>query len=141
MTYTVPRKTLRMTGAPLSKFGRQYQLPARPWGTAVDDVFYSLAPARAPDGKAIDVDAEKLVTDASWPILRKLNQEKVSDEMLLLHAGHQDYNVRQMAAQRIRSLERDKLIPVMLKDPDPRVREVGISALCANAPSTSPASG
>ncbi len=135
MTYTVPRKTLRMTGAPPSKYSKKYQLPARPWGTEADDAFYSLAAAPASDGKVIDMDAEKLATDASWPILRELNQDRVTDEMLLLYAGHQDYNVRQMAAERIRSLERDKLIPGLLEHPDPRLREVGISALLANAPS------
>jgi len=130
MTYTIPRKTLRMTGAPPSKYSKRYKLPTRPWGTAADDAFYSLAPAPTPDGKTIDVDAEKLATDASWPIIRKLNQDKISDDVLLLYAGHPDYNVRQATAERIRGLGRDELMPVLFKSPDARVRQAGLMVLC-----------
>ncbi|HSP43900.1 MAG TPA: DUF6288 domain-containing protein, partial [Luteolibacter sp.] len=44
ITYTIPRKTLRITGAPPSKFSKSYQLPNRPWGTEADDIFVSLDP-------------------------------------------------------------------------------------------------
>jgi len=43
LTFTVPRKTLRLTGAPRTKFSKTYQLPERPWGTAEDDDFESIA--------------------------------------------------------------------------------------------------
>ncbi len=136
MTYTVPRKTLRMTGAPPSKYSKKYQLPKRPWGTAADDAFYSLAPAPGP-GKPVDVDSEKLVSDASYPLLRKLHQPDISDATLLQYAGHPDHGVRMMAAQRIRGLARDGLILQLLKDKEPRVRQAGVAAICYDTFGTS----
>ena len=130
MTYTVPRKTLRMTGAPPSKYSKKYQLPDRPWGNAADDIFYALTPAPTADGEVVDVDAEKLATDASWPILRKVNQRKVSDEVLLKYCGHPDYNVRQATAKAIRNLGRDSLILVLLDHKDARVRQAGLMVIC-----------
>ncbi|MBT8037795.1 MAG: PDZ domain-containing protein [Verrucomicrobiae bacterium] len=130
MTYTVPRKTLRMTGAPPSKYSVKYQLPVRPWGNEADDVFYSLKPAPTPSGKVVDVDAERLKTDASWPILRKVNQPDVTDETLLMYCGHPEYNVRQATAKAIRNLERDSLIPTLLNHQDPRVRQTGLMVIC-----------
>ena len=37
LTYTIPRKTLRITGAPPTKFSKQYQLPKQPWGSEADN--------------------------------------------------------------------------------------------------------
>ena len=130
LTYTIPRKTLRMTGAPPTKYSKTYALPQRPWGVAADDAFYSLAPAPDKNGKLQDVDAEKLVTDASGPLLRKLNDPKVSDEVLLKYAHHPEYGMRQAAALAIRTKERDYLILELLKDKDPRVRQAGLMVLC-----------
>lgn len=132
MTYTVPRKTLRMTGAPPSKFSKKYQLPKRPWGTEADDAFYSLVPASDKNGKMQNVDAEKLATDASWPLLRKLCQAIVSDETLLTYARHPNYNVRQMAAGIIRGKSRDHLIIELLKNKDPRVRQAGVMVIASD---------
>jgi len=132
MTYTVPRKTLRMTGAPPSKFSKKYQLPERPWGNPADDMFYSLEPASVAGGKPVDVDAEKLVNDASWPILRKMMHPDISDEVLLMYCGHPDYNVRACAADIIRNTGRDKLIPILLDDKDPRVRQAGLMVICTD---------
>jgi len=133
MTYTVPRKTLRMTGAPPSKYSKKYQLPKRPWGTAQDDVFYSMEPASVAGGGKLDFPAEKLVSDASYPLLRKINQPDVTDATLLQYVGHPDLGVRMMAAQRIRGLARDSLIVPLLKDKDPRVRHAGVAVICYDA--------
>jgi hypothetical protein len=129
MTYTIPRKTLRMTGAPPTQYSHKFELPERPWGTAADDAFYSLLPAAGPDGRRQDVDAEKLVSDASWPILRKVNHPDASDEFLLQYCRHPDYNVRQATAKVIRDQKRDHLIPVLLGDRDPRVRHAGVMVI------------
>ena len=126
MTYTVPRKTLRMTGAPPSQYSHPYRLPERPWGTPADDAFYSLEPADGPGGPALNVDAERLVTDASWPLLRKLMRPGVPDELVLQYCRHPDYNVRVMATEVIRDQKRDHLILPLLRAKDPRVRHAGV---------------
>jgi hypothetical protein len=48
LTYTYPRKTLQLTGAPKTQWCKTYPLPERPWGNAADDAFNSPEPARHP---------------------------------------------------------------------------------------------
>jgi Family of unknown function (DUF6288) len=125
LSYTIPRKHLRMAGAPKTKFCKSYPLPKRPWGNAADDVFYSLAAAPDRTGKIQDVDGEKLRTEASAAIWRKLADPKIPDEVLLQYARHPDQNVRELAAAEICKQSRDKLVLELLKDKDPRARESG----------------
>jgi len=129
MTYTIPRKTLRMTGAPPTQFSRQYQLPERLWGNAADDAFYSLIPAADENGRRQDIDAERLATHASWPALRRLQDPNVTDELLLKYVRHPEYNMRQQAAGHIRNHARDHLIMPLLRDKDPRVRHAGVMVI------------
>ncbi len=129
LTYTIPRKTLRLTGAPPSKFAKPYQLPKRPWGTAADEAFFSMTPAPDKNGKVQDWDSERLATDASWPILRKLSDPNASDEVLLMYARHPDHGVREMAAQVIGRKGAPSLILELLKEKDPRVRHAGLMAI------------
>lgn len=131
MTYTIPRKALRLTGAPPSKFSKHYQLPKRPWGTEADDAFYSLTSTPDKSGKMPDWDGEKLATDASWPIGRRLGAPDVADEVLLKYARHPDQGIREMAARAISRKEGDHLILELLKDHDPRVRQAGCMAISA----------
>ena len=44
LIYTIPRKQLRIYGAPRTQFSKPYQLPKRPWGNEADEAFYSLEP-------------------------------------------------------------------------------------------------
>ncbi|MFN4942345.1 MAG: DUF6288 domain-containing protein, partial [Akkermansiaceae bacterium] len=120
LAYTIPRKTLRITGAPASKFAKPYQLPKRPWGTEADEAFFSMTPAPDKNGKVQDWDSERLATDASWPILRKVNDPNATDETLLMYARHPDQGVREMAAQMIGQRAKGPLILELLKDKDPR---------------------
>ena len=129
LSYTIPRKTLRITGAPATKFSKPYQLPKRPWGTEADEAFYSLASTADKDGKVPDWDNEKLATDASWPIVRRLDAADVTDEVLLQYARHPDQGVREMAAKAIGRKDGDRLILELLKDKDPRVRQAGCMAI------------
>ncbi len=129
MTYTIPRQTLRMTGAPPTQFSNSYRLPDRPWGNAADDAFYSLVPAPDANGRIQDMNAERLATDASGPIIRRVRDENVADEVLDMYVRHSDYNVRQVAANSIRDLRRDHLIMPLLRDKDPRVRHAGLMAI------------
>ena len=56
MQYTVPRRTLRLTGAPRSKWSKPFQLPAIPWGTVADNDFCKITPAVDPAGKTPNFD-------------------------------------------------------------------------------------
>jgi hypothetical protein len=129
LSYTIPRKTLRITGAPVTKFSKTYQLPKRPWGTEADEVFYSLISTPDKDGKVYDWGKERLATDASAPIGRRLSATNVADAVLLRYTRHPDIGVRQMAAQVIGRKEGDQLILELLRDKDPRVRQAGCTAI------------
>jgi hypothetical protein len=131
LAYTIPRKALRITGAPATKFAKPYDLPKRPWGTAADETFFSMTPAADKNGKVQDWDAERLATDASWPILRRVNAPDATDETLLMYARHPDQGVREMAAQVIGKRAKDPLILELLRDKDPRARQAGLMAIDA----------
>ena len=129
LTYTIPRKTLRLTGAPKTKFSKPYQLPKRPWGSEADDAFFSMTPGADKNGKVQDWDAEKLATDAGWPILRRVSDPGTTNETLLLVARHPDHGVRELAAKVISDRAADPLILELLKDKDPRARHAGLMAV------------
>jgi hypothetical protein len=130
LAYTVPRRKLRIYGAPKTKFCKSYQLPKRPWGTAADEAFYSLKAAPVRGGKPQDVDAETLREDGSWPVLRKLAADGVVDEFLLRYTHHPDFNLRSVySANTVRSLGRDDLVLEMLRSEEPRVRRAGIVSI------------
>jgi hypothetical protein len=136
LAYTIPRKTLRLTGAPATKFCKPYQLPKRPWGTAADEAFLSLVPAPDKNGKKQDMETERLATDASWPILRKVSDPGVTDETLLMYARHPDQGIREYAVKIIVQKNREALIMELLKDKDPRARYSGLLACRLNDETT-----
>lgn len=129
LVYTLPRKQLRMYGAPPSKFSKSYQLPKRPWGTAADDIFYSLTPGEYKPGQRQDIARERLVTDASMPIGDRLADPEVSDDVLLMYAHHIDQGIRDSAANAITRHGRTHLVLPLLKSKDPRGRRTGITCI------------
>ena len=129
LVYTLPRKNLRIYGAPKSQYSKSYQLPKRPWGNAADDVFYSLVPGEYKPGKRQDISAERLITDASMPIMDRLNDPKVSDDTLLMYAHHIDQGIRIAAARAINNHHRYPLVVPLLKSKDPRGRHAGVTCI------------
>ncbi len=142
LTYTVQRKTLRLTGAPLSKFARQHQLPERPWGVPVDDAFLSLAAAADKDGRRADLSTETLQQDSGKPLIDRLAaMREVSDDLLRRYVHHQDHIIRQLAANHAMGVHFHYMFPragarvridlalEFAASPDPRVRGAAIRAL------------
>lgn len=136
LTYTIPRKTLRITGAS-SPYAKSFMLPARPWGTAADDAFESLEPAALADGSRHDVSSETLATDSSRPLIIKLNAGPVGDDEVRRLVHHPEYLVRNMAANHAAGLTFDYMFPKpgppvrvellaeFRRSSDPRVRNAG----------------
>ncbi len=98
LCYTVPRKTLRITGAPPTKFSKPYKLPKLPWGTEADNEFLSMLPVSMPDGSMMDLSGETLAEDASIPVLRRLSPPDVSDDLIRKYVRHPDAAIRRVAA-------------------------------------------
>ncbi len=138
--YTFPRKTLRITGAPPSKFSKTYQLPARPWGTAADDVFLSMDPAPGEDGQALDLAGEILTRDSAKPLIERLNSKELTDDEIRRYVSHPEYLIRHMVSTHAAGLTCDYMFPKpgprvrydLLEEfcthPDPRVRDAGFRA-------------
>jgi len=138
--YTFPRKTLRITGAPPSKFSQTYQLPTRPWGTESDDIFLSMESVPNKDGKCQDLSGETIATASAKPFIEHLNEKELSDDEIRRHVRHPEYIIRHMIANNAagESLDymftkpgkrvRPELIEELARDGDPRVRNAGIRA-------------
>jgi hypothetical protein len=129
LIYTIPRKNLRIYGAPPTKYSKTYKIPERPWGTAADEAFLSLEAGEHKPGMKLDLSKERLPTHASWPTMRYLNNPSVKDEELLMYAYHPDSTSQGSAAGNISGLGRTHLIVELLKSKDPRARYVGIKAV------------
>jgi len=142
LTYIVPRKTLRITGAPPTKFSKPYKLPERPWGTAADDSFASIQPAAYADGKRPDFSDETLAKDSGRAMLARFNATEIDDETLRRYAHHPDSFVRLMAARRVMGAGteylgkaigtgefRKELAMELFRSPDARVRRAILDAM------------
>jgi hypothetical protein len=126
ITYTIPRKTLRITGAPPSKFSKTYQLPNRPWGSEADDIFVSLDPV---PGSNLDVSKETLAKDSAKPLIIHLNREELSDDEIRQYLHHPDYLIRNMVSLNAAGLSCDYMFP----KPGQRVRPELLEEFCRHA--------
>jgi hypothetical protein len=137
LTYTIPRKTLRISGAPPSRFSKPFQLPARPWGTEADDIFLSLDPVHS---SHLDVTREILARDSSKPLIERLNEKELTDEEIRRYLHHPDYLIRNMVSLNAAGLSchymfpapghpvRPHLLEEFAAHSDPRIRNAGIRA-------------
>lgn len=143
LAYTIPRKTLRMTGAPPTKFSKPFQLPKQPWGTKADNVFLSLEAVPDADGKRQDLTGETLAEDSSMPFLSRFHAaDQPTDDQIRRYIHHQDHNIRFVAANKVLGINsgyigwrssggkvRHELVMEFLRHKDPRVRRAMFSAI------------
>ncbi len=140
LAYTIPRKTLRITGAAPAKFSKTHPLPARPWGTEADDVFLSMEPAASKGGKPQDISGEVLTKDSAKPLILRLKSAEQPDDEIRRYVFHPEYIVRYMAANMAAGLTADYMFPKpgqrvrtelleeFSRHTDPRVRNAGLRA-------------
>ncbi len=129
MTYTIPRKKLQMFGAPRSPYAVHYQLPERPWGNKADDVYQSNDPIPGSTLTKADLLNETIPEDASLPASRKFNAPDASDELLLRYMHHPDFGIREGAMNSMLKREHYQYIVPLLKESDPRLRNLGLFAI------------
>lgn len=129
LIYTLPRKQLRLYGAPPSKYSHTHTIPDRPWGNEADELFLTMIPGEYLPGKRQDISKERLPTDASAPILARVDDPKVSDELLLMYGHHFDQGVRDGTARAINNHSRTHLVTQLLKSKDARARLTGITCI------------
>jgi len=143
LAYTIPRKTLRITGAPPTRFSKQYQLPGQPWGVEADNVFLSLEAVPDKDGKKQDLSGETLAKDSSLQFFRDFHgPDQPSDDDIRRYIHHQDHNIRFVAANKALGVNsgyigwrapggkvREALVMEFLQHKDPRVRRAMFAAI------------
>ena len=143
LAYTMPRKTLRITGAPPSKFSKPYKLPEIPWGTEADNAFLTLEAVPDKDGEKMDMSGETLAHDSSLGFLRRFHgPEQPTDDEIRKYIRHPEFNIRHVAAFKALGVNsgyigakspggevRPHLVLEFVKHGDPRVRRAMFGAL------------
>ena len=143
LAYTIPRKTLRIAGAPRTKFSRPYQLPRQLWGTKADNAFLSFEAVAGMDGNKQDLSTETLAKDSSLAFIRRFHgKEQPTDEEIRRYVHHQEHNIRNIAAFKALGINsgyigwkagggkvRMHLVMEFLKHHDPRVRRAMFGAI------------
>ena len=128
-TYVIPRKTLRITGAPPTKFSKSFQLPARPWGVEADEAFLTLEPASTPESKGPDLAGEVLARDSAKPLIERLNATPASDDEVRRYVHHPEYLIRHMVANHAAGLTFDYMFP----KPGPALRPALLEEFCRSS--------
>ena len=133
LAYTAPRKTLRITGAPRSKYARDFTLPEHLWGTKADRAF--LTSKHNPDfykyGKAEEIH----IPFHQLPVhLRATDVSELPLKTMLKNVRHARYAVRLGAAKALRMNKRFGELETLLRDPDPRLRRAGLDGIADYRP-------
>lgn len=150
LTYTIPRKTLRISGSPRTQYSRPYQLPKQPWGSKADNAFVCLEAVPDRDGKKQDLSGETLARDSSMPFFRRFHgEEQPSDDEIRRYMHHPDYCIRFVAAMKTVGVNsgyigwrkpggkvREHLVMEFLTHRDPRVRQAMFKAIAQTGGAT-----
>ncbi len=128
LSYTIPRKHLRLAGAP-SKFAKPFQLPQRPWGTAEDEDFVTMDAAAYPDGSRPDFSKDTLQTGGGLALLKyQEGGSELSDKDLQRLIRHPVRTTRDGFSHQIK-LRHPELTLALLKDKDARLRRLALDVL------------
>ncbi|MBT3201713.1 MAG: hypothetical protein HN350_17565 [Phycisphaerales bacterium] len=152
LAYTIPRKTLRIAGAPRTKFSKSYQLPKRPWGNDADDIFMSIQAVPDKNGKKQDMSGETIAKDASMHFLTRFHgKQQPSDDEIRKYIYHPEFNIRNIAACKALGLNpgyigkrvsggkvRMHLVMEFLQHKDPRVRRAMFTAMLSQTNAITP---
>jgi hypothetical protein len=143
LTYTMPRKTLRITGAPPTKFSKRYELPKQPWGTEADNASFPSKRSRAKTAKSRTSPAKPLpVIPVCHSYAASMARRQPSDDDIRRYIHHPDYCIRFVAAMKTVGVNsgyigwrkpggkvRSELVMEFLQHDDPRVRQIMFKAI------------
>jgi hypothetical protein len=130
LAYTAPRKTLRITGAPSSKFAKTFTLPAQLWGRKADLAFLSTENgkpySRYGAEEPIHVPFFKFGNAYAKP---EADFTKMPREEMLKNLYHRNYMIRVQAAKALMSVGALDELEKLLQDKDPRIRRAALDGL------------
>ena len=130
LSYTAPLQTLRITGAPPTKFSQKYTLPENLWGTKADLAFFSID--HHPKYYEYGADEPAHIPfialgDGYQQPEKDLNT--LPKEYFLKNIHHRRYVVRTQAALALRKVGALDELEKFLSDPDPRLRRAALDGL------------
>ncbi|MFK7789236.1 MAG: DUF6288 domain-containing protein [Phycisphaeraceae bacterium] len=144
LAYTVPRKNMRIFGAPRTKYSKPYELPKQLWGVEADNEFLSFDPVPMKDGTSIDLSNETLAKHSSMQFIRWFhdNDNPPTDDQIRESIHHRDHVFRLIAANKALGehhgyigwrapggKHRPHLVEEFLNHESPRVRRAMYSAI------------
>jgi hypothetical protein len=130
LSYTAPLQTLRITGAPPTKFSQKYTLPENLWGTKADLAFFSIEHSPKFHEYGPEEPAHipfYALGDGYQKPEKDLNS--LPREILLKNMHHRRYVVRTQAALALRKVGALDELEKFLSDPDPRLRRAALDGL------------
>jgi hypothetical protein len=130
LSYTAPLQTLRITGAPPTRFSKPFTLPENLWGNAADRVFLSIEH----HPKYFDYGPEEPAHVPFYALGGAYHQpakdlNSLPRETLLKNIYHRNYMIRTQAAKALRAVGAFDDLEQLLRDPDPRVRRAALDGL------------
>lgn len=126
LAYTAPLKTLQITGAPRSKHGKEFSLPALQWGRKADSEFLSTEPGSGYKDEPAHVLYYRYGNSYLPP---QGDLSKVSRETILGNAYHRNFVIRTQAAKALAKLGAHHEIERLMRDGDRRVRRAALDAV------------
>jgi hypothetical protein len=130
LSYTAPLRTLRITGAPHTKFSQKYTLPKNLWGTTADRAFLSID--HNPKFHTYGSEEPFHVTFYSLGGAYTKPGDDLNTlprKYLLQNMHHWSYVVRTQSALALRKAGALEELEKFLSDPDPRLRRAALDGL------------
>jgi hypothetical protein len=129
-SFTAPLRTLRITGAPRTKFSRKYKLPANLWGTKADLAFLSLEhnPKYLTYGQEDPTHVPYYALGGDYHKPEK-DLKTLPREVFLKNVYHRNDMIRTHAGKALRAVGAFDDLEKLLRDSDPRVRRVALDGL------------
>ena len=135
LAYTAPLKTLHITGAPRSKYAKDFTLPERLWGTEADLAF--LTSKHHKDFYKYGKEEEIHIPFWKLPLRLSYRPQDVKGlelNMMLKNVRHARCTVRGAAAKALCMNKRYGELERLLRDPDPRLRRAALDGINDNRP-------
>lgn len=135
LNYTAPLKTLHITGAPRSKYAKDFTLPEHLWGTEADRAF--LSAKHNPDFYKYGKDEEIYIPYWQLPVRLQYTPQDVkglSLDTMLKNVRHARCEIRMGAAKALCMNKQYNELEKLLRDPDPRLRRAALDGINDNHP-------
>ena len=129
-SFTAPLHTLRITGAPKTKFSQNYTLPENLWGTKADQAFLSLEhnPNYLKYGPEDPTHVPYYALGGGYHQPDK-DLKTLPREMFLKNVYHRNDMIRTQAGKALRAIDAFDDLEKLLEDPDPRVRRAALDGM------------